>query len=84
LAGVAVAATLSGCSTTDLGVKGAVLAKLRSDPVVSRQRIAVDADGGVVYLTGTVATEGERDQAIRLARDTSGVREVEANIRVGA
>ena len=58
--------------------------RLRDDPMVKARNIDVDTRQGVVYLTGSVANDAERDQAIRLAKETEGVRNVEANLTVGA
>ena len=45
--------------------------------------IEVDTRDGVVFLTGTVGSEKEQDQAIKLARETKGVRDVQANLTIG-
>ena len=45
-------------------------------------RIDVDTREGVVYLTGNVASENEKTQAIRVAKGTEGVREVQANLTI--
>ena len=70
--------------TDDHAISVAVKNKLRDDPVVKARDIDVDTRQGVVFLTGTVATEEEKDLAIRIARDTEGVKDVEANLHVGA
>src|SRR6185436_14709221 len=57
-----------------------IKANLLDDPVVKGLRIDVDTREGVVYLTGNVASENEKTQAIRVAKGTEGVREVQANL----
>lgn len=38
---------------------------------------------GVVTLSGTVHSAAERDKAISIARNTTGVVEVKSNLKVG-
>ena len=57
-----------------------VKAKLLDDPLVKGLKIDVDTRDGVVYLTGTVRSDAERTQAIEIARNTEGVKTVEANL----
>ena len=66
----------------DAGITMKVKANLLDDPVVKGLRIDVDTREGVVYLTGNVANENEKEQAIRVARGTEGVREVQANLTI--
>jgi osmotically-inducible protein OsmY len=66
-------------ATTTLRVKG----RLLEDPVVKGLRIDVDTRDGVVYLTGSVGSEQEKDEAIKLARETKGVKDVQANLTIG-
>jgi hyperosmotically inducible protein len=42
----------------------------------------VDTRQGNVTLTGQVASEAERQLAVRIARDTEGVREVTNELKV--
>ena len=60
-----------------------VKTKLLSDDLVKGTHIDVDTRAGVVYLTGTVGSDAERDQAVKLARETEGVHDVQANLTVG-
>jgi hyperosmotically inducible protein len=66
----------------DAGITMKVKANLLDDPVVKGLRIDVDTREGVVYLTGNVASENEKTQAIRVAKGTEGVREVQANLTI--
>jgi osmotically-inducible protein OsmY len=52
-----------------------------SDAVRARD-IDVDTHGGVVTLTGTVASTSERDEADAIARSTDGVKDVKDNLRI--
>lgn len=57
-----------------------ITAKVKSNLLWNRSTdgldIDVDTDDGVVTLTGAVETAAQRDMAVQLARNTSGVREV--------
>ena len=66
----------------DASITMKVKAKLLDDPAVKGLKIDVDTREGVVYLTGSVATSQVRDQAIKLARETEGVKDVQANLDV--
>ena len=49
----------------------------------SLKHISVDTDrNGVVWMTGTVNTQAEADQAISIARNTEGVRDVKSILKV--
>ena len=86
----AAAIAVSGCAATkqvavrdDATITQDVRARLGTDPVARESKIVVDTKGGVVSLTGAVATEGERSSAEKVARDTPGVRSVDNNVRFG-
>lgn len=68
--------------TTDAGITGTVKTKLAADDQVRASEINVDTAKGVVTLTGNVDSEAARDRAVQLAKDTSGVRNVEDMISV--
>jgi hyperosmotically inducible protein len=61
-----------------------IQAKYFLDPTVKGRHIEVDTRGGVVTLNGEVASEGERAQALLLARSTQGVQRVEDHLTVNA
>jgi hyperosmotically inducible periplasmic protein len=69
-----------GEAVDDTGITVTVKSRLLDDPLVEGLRIDVDTRDGVVYLTGTVGSDSEREKAIQLARDTKGVRNVQANL----
>lgn len=61
--------------------EGALTAKIKAkmalDDTVAARTINVDtASGGVVTLTGVVASQAERERAVRLATETNGVTKV--------
>ena len=61
---------------TDAALTASVKAKLVADATVSGKKIQVDSLDGVVTLSGEVHSPAARDAAVRLARETTGVREV--------
>lgn len=62
--------------TTDAAITTAVKTKLLADTKVGGLKIDVDTSNGVVTLTGPVNTVAERNEAVRLARTTTGVKRV--------
>ena len=65
-----------GETIDDTGITTRVKTAMLNDPAVGGLRIDVDTYKGVVTLSGRVKSQAERDQAISLARRTSGVVEV--------
>lgn len=65
---------------------GWITAKIQSryflDDDVKGRNINVDTTGGVVTLRGTVSSQTERSQALAIARNTDGVREVHADLQI--
>jgi osmotically-inducible protein OsmY len=65
---------------------GALTAKIKSkmalDDMVKARTINVDTAGSVVTLTGTVASNEERERAVRLARETAGITQVVDKLQV--
>lgn len=72
----------AGQAIDDASITMRVKGRLLDDPVVKGLVIDVDTRQGVVYLTGRVRTAQEREQAIRLARETPGVQDVESNLEL--
>ncbi len=66
----------------DAGITMRVKARLLDDPQVKGSAIDVDTRNGVVFLTGSVRTAIEKDTAIRIAKETQGVRDVQANLEI--
>jgi hyperosmotically inducible protein len=71
------AASKSGEVLSDAAITTAVKTKLLADKTVGGLKIDVDTTDGVVTLTGPVNSAAERNQALRLARQTKGVKRVE-------
>lgn len=66
----------------DAWITAKVQAKYFVDDQVKARNIDVTTQNAVVQLRGTVASEAERRQAVALARNTDGVREVTDQLRV--
>lgn len=68
----------------DARITAAVKAKLLADPIVGGLKIDVDTREGVVYLSGDhMKSQAEIDQAVKLTRETSGVKSVENKLAIG-
>lgn len=65
---------------------GALTAKIKGklalDDRVNARAIDVDTDGSVVTLTGVVASEAERERAVRLALETDGVTRIVDRLQI--
>lgn len=69
---------------TDPAITAAVKTKLLADPDVAGLRIDVDTQNSVVTLSGTVKTAAQKAEALRLARETTGVSSVTDRLTVGS
>jgi hyperosmotically inducible protein len=77
LAVVCCAALLAvACGQTDAGITTAVKSKFAADDTVKAYQIDVTTENKVVTLAGNVETPAAKEQAVLLARNTDGVREV--------
>lgn len=80
---------LAGCGAAtsathdDFSISTRVKIALLNDPRVALLRIDAKTFQGVVTLTGTVASQGEIDEATGVARSVSGVREVRSALKIG-
>ena len=70
------------CGQTDAGITTAVKSKLAADDTVKAYAIDVDTSNRVVTLSGEVQTSIAKEQALKLARDTDGVRDVVDKLQV--
>jgi hypothetical protein len=61
---------------SDAGISAKIKSKMALDEVVRARTVDVSTTNGVVTLGGTVRSIAERDQALKLARDTKGVTQV--------
>jgi hyperosmotically inducible periplasmic protein len=77
------AALTVACGQTDAGITTAVKSKLAADSTVKAYEINVDTRNHVVTLSGEVQSSAAKDQALRLARETDGVRDVVDRLQVG-
>jgi len=66
----------------DASITAAVKTKLMTDSVVGALKINVDTKDGVVSLNGPVKSQTEKDTALRIARETNGVKDVRDNLVV--
>jgi osmotically-inducible protein OsmY len=78
----------AGCAKTitegldDTTITTRVKTAMLNDPAVGGLRIDVATSKSVVTLSGRVKSPGERDQAIALARQVSGVSEVKDALQI--
>jgi hyperosmotically inducible protein len=68
---------------TDAGITTKIKSKFVGDPDVKALDVSVTTEEGVVYLTGRVDTQFQKDEAERIAADTKGVVRVVNHIHVG-
>jgi hyperosmotically inducible protein len=67
----------------DSAITTKIKTKLAADNVKSLAHVHVDTDmNGVVWLSGTVPTEGDAERAVRIAKDTDGVVGVKNGLQV--
>jgi hyperosmotically inducible periplasmic protein len=69
-------------ATDDSGISIRVRTALLNDTQVAANAINVTASNGVVTLSGRVRTPAERDRAVAVARQTSGVADVRSELAV--
>lgn len=69
---------------TDAGITMRLQAKYFTDGDLDGSDIDVTTENGVVTLSGRVTSEGQRQEAVSMAQNTSGVRDVRDNLAVGA
>ncbi|HEV8199770.1 MAG TPA: BON domain-containing protein [Candidatus Polarisedimenticolia bacterium] len=71
-----------GQAVKDATITASVKMHLATGKGVAAHNINVDTRQGNVTLTGQVTSEAERQLAVRIARDTEGVREVTNELKV--
>jgi hyperosmotically inducible periplasmic protein len=70
-------ATMTGRETSEeASITTQVRSRLAADPLVRASAINVKTSRGVVSLSGSVASEQERQRAIQLTQGVSGVQEI--------
>lgn len=67
-------------SAEDQAITATVIERIAADPLISG-RVGVDTQRSVVTLSGRVATPVQADRAVRHAMRTTGVREVDNQLR---
>ncbi len=83
VAAVLVAFSAAACGQSDTVTNRNVRAKLLDTSQQTRQVFAMTKNG-VVTLSGTVETQKAKELAVRLARETTGVKDVVDEIDVDA
>jgi hyperosmotically inducible periplasmic protein len=73
-----------GQTIDDAAITMAVKSKLLADAAVRGLKIEVETRDGVVSLSGPVKSQSEKDTAVRIARETSGVKDVQDNLVIQA
>lgn len=76
------AAITVACAGTDAGITTSVKSRLAVDDAVKAYQINVTTRDHVVTLSGDVDSAAAKDQALRIARSTEGVRDVVDELRV--
>lgn len=69
-------------SVDDAAITASVSASLVKDPDLSAFKINVDTSGGVVTLSGPAPNQAAKDRAETLAKEVSGVKQVNNNLEV--
>ena len=82
LAGCANTGEKSGVYVDDSVITSKVKTDMTTDQEVKAHNINVITSRGVVTLTGTTATKHESEKAAQIARNVSGVKSVQNDIRV--
>lgn len=67
---------------SDAELTAKIKSKMALDDSVRARSIGVSTSDGVVTLAGTVGSATEHEQAVRLARDTKGIKRVVDNLKV--
>jgi len=78
------AADKVGTAVDDSAITAKVKTALLADPNVKGLQIDVDTKNGVVTLNGTADKPANRDRAVAIAKDTSGVKSVENQLVIKA
>lgn len=72
-----------GDIASDATITSSLKTKLLADPDVAGLQIDVDTKDGIVTLTGKVKTAAEKAEALRIARETDGVKSVVDKLTMG-
>lgn len=72
----------AGQTIRDQSITASIKTKLIANSEVAARNINVDTEGGIVTLRGTVGSEKEKTIAIKIARNTKGVKKVIAKLEI--
>lgn len=72
-----------GDAAANAALTSLVKTKFLADTTISGLRIDVDSKNGVVTLTGTVPSAAEKNRALKVARETEGVKSVVDRLKIG-
>ena len=72
----------AGDAAANAALTSLVKTKFLADTDISGLKIDVDSNNGVVTLTGTVRSAAEKQRAVKVARDTEGVKSVVDRLKV--
>src|ERR1700745_2800179 len=76
LGGCSKSANVAGEERSDAQVAGDVQTKISSDPALSGRAISINANKGVVTLSGSVDSDAEVTSALNDAQQAQGVKQV--------
>ena len=79
---VIIAILCAACGTSDETIATNVRAQLAAAATIDASQVSVEAKSQVVTLSGTVATAAARDEAVRVARSATGVRDVVDQLQI--
>ena len=77
-----IAILCAACGTSDETVATNVRARLAAASTLDTSQVTVQAKSQVVTLTGTVATAAAKEEAVQVARQAEGVRDVVDQLQV--
>ena len=76
------AADKVGDAAANAALTSVVKTKFLADTMISGLKIDVDSNNGVVTLTGNVRSAAEKQRAVKVARETEGVKSVVDRLKV--
>ena len=79
---VALTGETAGENIDDAVITTEIKSKLAAERVLHTTKVGVKTERGVVYLTGSVETAGERSQVVQIAQKVKGVRDVVNHLEV--
>src|SRR5256885_14926716 len=82
ISGCSKSANVSGEEHSDAQVAGDVQTKISSDPSLAGRQISINANKGVVTLSGTVNSDAEVTSALNDAQQAQGVKQVISRLAV--